>query len=356
MRDKGDAMRFEPFVTATRAASVVVACLLLPSCGGDDEASAPSAKSAPKVAVWEAVAGPVETRRSWPATIEPLRVLEVVAPANGRLTESSIKTGDRFELGAQLMTLSFPESEASRESLARRAALLEREAARLEALVTGRAVSDAEAAAMRIEQLDSQARLRATEALLEEGAILSPVTGTVLETLVSPGSPIVEGTVLARIADAASIGVRLDVPNPELHHFDQIESLAIVADQPFAIQRIVRHGSIRPNTTRLEIWLAPDAAIAAPVAATVTHESSRDALLIPWSAVATDDDRAWVGRVDRETNEVRRVKVVLGATSGTRVEVVDGLAPGDWVLRHDPRTFADGAVVDPELATPPADS
>lgn len=330
------------------------ACLLTCSCGGaDNQDSPPSRNPLPKVTVWEAVPGAVETRRSWPATVEPLRVLEVVAPANGRLTKSSINAGDRVEAGAIVMVLHFPESEAIRESIARRAELLEQEAARLELLVANRSVSAAEAAAMRIEQLETEAELRAIEALLEEGALLAPVAGIVLETLASAGSTVVEGTVLARIADAASHGVRLDVPNPELRHFENIESLAVATDTPLTIERIVRHSGVRQNTTRIELWLAPEAGSAAPAAATVTHKSSREALLIPWSAVATDDDRAWVGRVDRKTHEVRRVDVVLGATSGTGVEVVEGLSSGDWVLRHDPRTFADGAVVAPEPTTPP---
>jgi len=175
---------------------------------------------------------------------------------------------------------------------------------------------------------------------------------------VSVGSPVVEGTVLARLADAASPGIRLDVPNTELHHFDDVASLTVTTSgaaigNALAIQRVVRLGGDRPNTTRLELWLAPDGGVAAPVAGSVVHQSSREALMIPWSAVATDDEQAWVGRVDKASGEVRRVKVALGATSGTRVEVVEGLAAGDWVVRQDPRSFADGALVDPQPTTPP---
>ena len=333
-----------------------LACLVVCSC---DDAGSPvvaSGKAPSQVAVWEATTGPLETRRSWPATIEPLRILEVVAPANGRLAGVSVETGDLLEVGMPMMTLRFPEGEAARAALATRAEVLKGEVARLEGLAGSRAVSEAETATMRIEKLETLSRLDAIEALLAEGEIIAPVAGTVLETLVSPGSLVVEGMVLARVADAASPGIRLEVPSPELRYFETTDSLAVTADglpaDGLEIRRIVRFAGGRANAARLELWLAPDAGIAVPAAATITHASSREALMIPWSAVATDDERTWVGRVDKASGEVRRVDIVAGATSGTRVEVVEGVSAGDWVVRHDPRSFADGAVVAAEPATP----
>lgn len=342
-------------ITSPKAILGMLACLLAASCGETEpSAGASSAKPLPKVAVLEATPGPVTTRRTWPATIEPLRVLDVLALENGRLIESFIQAGDRLGRGERMMTLRFPEIEAAREALASRVVVMRQEVARLEALASNRAVSEAGAAAVKIEKLEALSRLQGIEALLEEGAIIAPVAGTVLETLVSPGSPVVEGTVLARLADAASPGVRLDVPNPELRHFEDVATLTITTQaasgNELAIHRVVRLGGDRPNTTRLELWLAPDAGIAAPVAGNVVHEATREALMIPWSAIATDDDQAWVGQVDMASGEVRRVKVLLGTTSGTRVEVVEGLSAGDWVVRHEPRSFADGAMVDPEPA------
>ncbi len=57
-----------------------------------------------------------------------------------------------------------------------------------------------------------------------------------------------------------------------------------------------------------------------------------DALLVPFDAIEMRDAETWLRVKDKETDEVREVRVDVGVTTVDRVEIVHGLAPGDEVV------------------------
>ena len=324
------------------------AVLGLASCGNEDESTPQSeAKQAPRIEVVEVTTEPMITKRTWQGTLEPLRIYEIMAPENGRVAAFRLDVGDEVESGDVVVEMRFPDADARREGLAERVEQLETEKQRLSNLAESRAVSDAEVAVARISLLQAQAELRGIEALLAEGMIRAPAKGWVLETAAVAGSSVVEGAVLARMADASSLGVRFQVPNTEIHYFGELSKLQAEdgAGNTHAIKRIIRHGESGPNVTRVELWLV--AKMHRTVGAvSVKYESSRDALCIPWSAVATDDDRSWVGFLD-DDNRIKRRDISLGETSGTLVEVLDGLQEGDTVVLYQPRSHGNGSQIEP---------
>lgn len=318
------------------------------SCGSDeDHASQSGSKETPRINVVEVAVQPLATIRTWQGTMEPLMTYEIVAPENGRVSAFRLDVGDDVTAGDVVVEMRFPDADARRSQLAERVKQLEIETQRLSNVAERRAVSDAEVAAARIVWLQAQAELRGIEALLAEGVISAPTDGWVLETAAVAGSSVVEGAVLARMADASSMGVRLRIPNTEIQYFNESQNLIANdgADQAYPIQRIIRHGESGPNVSHVELWL--DAETSHTVGAVnVKYESSRDALCIPWSAVATDDDRAWVGFVGKD-HRIERRAVSLGETSGTLVEVTDGLQQGDVVVLYQPRSHGEGAEIEP---------
>lgn len=333
--------------------TVAIFCVVLgiASCGSeDDKASDSGAKTAPRIEVVKVVAKPLQTKRTWQGTLEPLRTYEIVAPENGRVDAFRLDVGEEVTAGDIVVEMRFPDSAARRSELAERVKQLETEKQRLSSLAKGRAVSDAAVAIARIALLQAQAELRGIEAQLAEGKILAPANGWVLETAAVAGSSVVEGAILARMADASSLGVRFQIPNTEIRYFEHLSNLKVEdeAGKIHDIKKTIRQGESIPNVTRVELWL--DAKMQSDVGAvSVRYESSRDALSIPWSAVATDDDRAWVGLLDGD-NRIKRRDVSLGETSGTRVEVVEGLNDGDMVVLYQPRSQGEGSKIEPVLS------
>lgn len=288
--------------------------------------------------------------------MEPLRTYEIVAPENGRVAAFRLDVGEEVATGDIIIEMRFPDADARRSELAERVKQLEVEKQRLSSLAEGRAVSDAQVATANITLLQAQAELRGIEALLAEGMIRAPANGWVLETAAVAGSSVVEGAILARMADASSLGVRFQVPNTEIHYFDHPSSLKAEdgTGEMHEIKKIIRQGESGPNVTRIELWL--DAETQRNVGAmSVKYESSRSALSIPWSAVATDDDRAWVAFMNND-NQIERRSVSLGETSGTLVEVIDGLEEGDKVVLYQPRSHGEGSQIEPMLREKPSES
>jgi len=322
--------------------------LALSGCGAKEENAAGSQGKRPlRVEVVEVSKLALMASRTWQATLEPLRVYEIMAPANGRVSAFRLDVGTAVASGDVVVEMRFPDADARRGELAQRVDQLETEKQRLQRLAASQAASEAEVAAAQIDLLQATAELRGIEALLAEGMIRAPADGWVLETQAVAGSSIIEGAVLARLADASSMGVRIQVPNTEIHYFQDTSNLTATtaAGDSHPITKIIRHGAATPNTTGAELWL--DVQCHQSVGAiTVKYESSRDAITIPWSSIATDDDRSWVGLLG-DDQRIERRAIALGETSGTSVEVLDGLREGDVLLRYQPRSHGEGSQVDP---------
>jgi len=335
-------------ITPHPLVGIILATSIFVACGPDEETTNGTQGSRdPKVEVVDVEKHAFETKRAWQGTLEPLRVYEIVAPENGRVSEFRLDVGDLVSAGDVVVKMRFPYADARRGHLAERVGQLEVEKERLKRLAASRATSDAEVAAARIDLLQAMAELRGIEALLAEGIIRAPADGWILETAVVAGSSVVEETVLARLADASSMGIRIQVPNTEIRYFDDVGMLTATTSGGgrHPITRTMRHGTQGSNTTGVELWLD----VRNPEfvgAATIGYKSANDVLAVPWSSVATDDNMAWVGLLDDE-NRVERRTVTLGATSGTMVEVLDGLDDGDTVLLYQPRSHGEGARVDP---------
>lgn len=335
-----------PRVTRLLPLAAIIAAIA--ACDDPEQAKKPGGeKSLPRVEFVTVEQVPIATTRTWHATMEPLRIYEIIAPENGRVEEFPLDAGDTIAAGDLIAHMRFPTADARQADLQARLTLLKAEKSRLRDLVEKGSVSEATVAEAEIEALAARAELRGIEALLGEGEILAPSDGIVLETRVVAGSSIVEGTVLARIADAASIGVRLHIPNTETHYFENASFLkATTPDgEVHKIHRIIRQGSAGANLTQIECWL--DATTAKSTGAVkIIHHSEREVLAVPWSSIANDDDRSWVARLDAD-DRVQRREVTPGDTSGTRVEISSGLEIDDRILLYQPRSHGEGTTVDP---------
>ncbi len=337
---------------------MVMAVLLFVGCDPNDENSTALARTgdapAPKVRVHEVDWLELETVRSWPAVLVPLRVHELSAPAEGSIDSIEVKIASRVEEGEALARFSFPEEEAARSALADRVASLAREAERLEALVAQGAVGESEATRPRLEYLQASEELQRVDALLARRELRAPAAGVVMEISVGTGAALDLGDVVMRLAESAAIGLRLDIPSGESRYFREPTQLEVVCGEGTAleVERIVRPGEIRPGRVRMELWTGegePGEAVK------VRYAGRREALVVPWTSVAVDDHETWVTRVDSERGEIERRVIEPGETRGTWLEVLSGLDAGDRVVLFEPRQFAVGTRIEPVRSEPDED-
>jgi len=64
----------------------------------------------------------------------------------------------------------------------------------------------------------------------------------------------------------------------------------------------------------------------------VVLQENTKALVIPFAAIAIEDDKAWVSKLDKESGEPKKVEVKTGSTTIGEVEILEGLAVGDKLV------------------------
>lgn len=168
----------------------------------------------------------------------------------------------------------------------------------------------------------------------------SPLAGHVVERHVSPGQS-VDGTVLGyKVADLAHLWIELSVFERDLGAVrvgDDVDVSPLgaagvklpgkVAHVGEVINPVSRSTDVRIAVDNPKVHLRPGQAVEAIITSGV---APREALLIPHAGVVYIDGKPTVFVAEGE-GRVRATPVRLGASDGTRHEVIEGVEPGQLV-------------------------
>jgi len=170
--------------------------------------------------------------------------------------------------------------------------------------------------------------------------LVSPVSGVVLEKLVVEGQRVRAGEQLYRIADLSEVWVEGDVFEQDIRFVTEGSVAHIeVAAYPGRhfmgtvsfIYPIVDRGS---RTNRVRVTLSnPGLDLKPGMFATIYFDVriDDDAVVVPMEAVIVTGERNLV--FVREPNgTLRPQEVVLGPSAGDRVEILEGLVPGEEIV------------------------
>jgi membrane fusion protein (multidrug efflux system) len=205
------------------------------------------------------------------------------------------------------------------------------------------------------------ARAQAAEARASIGdrVITAPFSGWVSLRTISPGAVISSGTEIATISDIDRI--KLDFPVPETALSAIRPGLTIDAtsaaypDQPFRGQIANIDPVIDPNTRSVmvrAILANGDRKLKPGMLLTVRIETKpRVGLSVPELAIVGEGDARYVYVVGAD-DKVKRTAVRTGLRSAGRIEILEGLAPGQKVVTEGVVKLADGMKV--RLAGPDA--
>lgn len=170
--------------------------------------------------------------------------------------------------------------------------------------------------------------------------VRSPVSGVVLERLVTPGTTVVPGAPLYTVSDLSSLWVVVEL--------DEAYLSLVRAGRPVAIRVAAYPGetfrgtvsfiadAVSPETRRVTVRATVpnrDRRLKPEMFATVslaTHEP-RTALLVPRAAIQSMDGTPAVFVAGSDGRFVPR-RVTVGAEAGGRVEVTTGLSAGERVV------------------------
>jgi HlyD family secretion protein len=182
----------------------------------------------------------------------------------------------------------------------------------------------------------AQAALAAAQARLTQTLIRAPADARVLQRLAEPGQIVQPGRALLRLALSGPVELLAQVDERYLHELQPGQPATAVADayaqQPFAARLSRMAPRVDAQRGAIELRFAPVSPpdfLREDMTLTLAVETARRdrAQVVPLAALRADN-MVWTVREGR----VQAVRVTTGLRSDTAVEVLEGLAEGDWVL------------------------
>jgi cobalt-zinc-cadmium efflux system membrane fusion protein len=302
-----------------------------------------------------------------PAVVEsdPARLVKVLPPLSGRVTQLKVTLGERVTAGQPLVVIDSPDLAAAyadydRGKVLLALALKTRDRQRGLAKIGGAAEKDLQQA--ETDYVTAEAELRRTQArLLQIGVdadtsapsrtvtVVAPMAGSVIELDVAPGAYWNDATAsLMTVADLRTIWVTASVPESDTAFVAKGQAVDVAfpayPGESFTGEVLFVSDVLDADTRRTKVRIAfanPDTRLRPGMFANVTfHAPARRAAVVPTSALVLKDDRSQVYvETAPWTFEARTVEigfqqgneVVLrsGVTAGERVVVKGGVLLGD---------------------------
>ncbi len=286
-------------------------------------------------------------------TLMPDESVAIAPEIAGRLTALGFREGDKVKAGQVLVELDtailaqeLKQAEVdlglARDTFERANALVQR------------------GSGTRVAQEQSQAQLAAAEvrvalarSRLEKATITAPIDGIVGLRTVSVGSYLTPGQTVVTLAKIDPIKVDFRVPELLLERVAVGQKIRVQVDalpnrqfegSVYAIDPVVdvngRAIRLRARIPNPDLLLKPGLF----VRVNIVTDVRQDALVIPESAVVPDGNAKAVYVVENGKAKLSRVK--LGKRLPGRVEVAEGLAPGQRIVTTGQIRLRDGAVVE----------
>lgn len=330
----------------------LLALALAAACGGAGAEEKGKSRPAPVVKV-----EPATTIR-FVETIEAVgtaRANEQVtlsAPVTERLVRLGFDDGDFVRRGQVVAVLAQGQESAQLAEAQARQREAQQQLGRIQTLrrrgfATQSALDTQSAAAGAARAQASEAR-----ASIAERVIQAPFSGYASLRTISPGAVVNSGTPIATISDISTI--KLDFPVPETVLATLKPGLTIEAraaawpDQPFRGQIANIDPVIDPNTRAVMVRANlpnTDGKLKPGMLLSVAIETSpRLGLSVPELAIVGEGENRFVYTVDAG-GTARRTAVRTGLRSAGRVEILEGLKPGQQVVTEGVVKLTDGMKV-----------
>jgi cobalt-zinc-cadmium efflux system membrane fusion protein len=293
-----------------------------------------------------------------PAVVEadPARLVKVLPPLAGRITQLKVQLGEQVERGQALVVLDSPDLATAYADYERAKAVLalaRENRDRQRGLVRGGGVSvkdlqqaETDYITADVEHQRAEARLRQigvdpeTPSRSRTVAISAPVSGSVIDLAVAPGAFWNDSTAaLMTVADLSTVWVTANVPEKDTALVAKGQSVDIVfaayPGEKFTGQVLFVSNVLDADTRRTKVRINidnPETRFKPGMFANVTFFSPKQLVpIVPTTAIVLKDD---VNQVFVEivpfTFEARPVEI--GFQQGDEVVIQSGLKPGDRVI------------------------
>ncbi len=297
-----------------------------------------------------------------PGVVEPNKVVEVSAEADGRVEWIGPKKGTFVHKGDLLARLNTDLLTAQFQMAEAQAKNAETEYDRIKGLVAKGAAPSRDMDTAATQLAITKAQREEARVRLARAQITVPITGVLNNVPVEEGEyvTVLPQTTIAEIVDISVVKVAVEVPEREIPFLSvggKADVLATTKGQPVeqtgTITFISQLANERTRSTRLEITLANEQGLLRSgqiVHVRLTRQILKDAILIPLLAVIPMEDGKAVYVVESpagtRAGRAQRKPVELGIIKGDRIQIRSGLAPGDQLIVAGHRFVAPGQNVE----------
>jgi len=186
----------------------------------------------------------------------------------------------------------------------------------------------------------ARSHLQSSEAQVSYSQIHSPLTGVVADRPLYAGEMAQPGTALVTVMDISRVVARVNVP--------QNQAVSVKVGQPATITQIdtdlkvegkvtVVSPATDPNSTTIQVWIQADnpgekLKPGASVHAAIMTEIIKAATIVPAIAVLPGEEGGTSCLVVDSNNTTHRRTVTLGVRDGDKVQILNGVQPGETVV------------------------
>jgi membrane fusion protein, multidrug efflux system len=288
----------------------------------------------------------------------------VSSPVTERIVRLNFDDGDFVQRGQTLAVLAAAQENAQLAQAQARSVEAQQQLGRVKELrdrgfATKSSLDQQMAAAAEARAQSAQAR-----ATIGDRIVSAPFSGWVSLRNISPGAIVQAGTEIATVSDLSTIKLDFTVPEtilPVLKPGLPIKAVsAAYPGQPFIGRINVIDPVLDPTTRAVKVRALlpnPDLKLKPGMLLTVAIQSqARDAVSVPELAVVGEGDLRYVFAL-AAGNTIKRMAVRTGIRMNGRIEIIEGLKPGQKVVAEGVGKVSDGMKVrlaGPANAQPPA--
>jgi len=323
-----------------------------------DAARQPIDRSAFAIPVNVVVAAPASIDGTFtvPGTLEPYDHAKVMVQSQGKLAALNVDLGARVSKGQVLGSLDVAQKQLELAAAELQLEKLRKDDDRYRELVAGNAATQANYDDIHFQFESQKVKVDQIRQQIRDAQVISPVNGTVVAKNVEVGEYVTANTAVVEVVDVSRLKARVMVSERDAYRVKEGDTVHVTTPvfpgETFAgtVTFVSPRGDASHNYP-VEVAVKNDKAHPLKSGTFVnvrfSHRDEQPRLTVPKNALAEGMKEPYVYVVNavEGTPRAARRDLVLGREIGERVEVLQGIAPGDTVVLTGQLNLVEGSPV-----------
>ncbi|HKN26117.1 MAG TPA: HlyD family efflux transporter periplasmic adaptor subunit [Candidatus Acidoferrum sp.] len=166
------------------------------------------------------------------------------------------------------------------------------------------------------------------------------MTGILEEISIGIGQQVGPGTILARVANSARLMARIHVPEAQASSIEVNQSASVtLQDHSYPAKVVHIDPNVQNGTVSVDLkFMGPqprEARTDLSASGSISVDRIPQTTFVKWPLQSHAGDPLSLFKVSDDGNHATRVDVVLGRASDDRVQIAQGLQPGDRIIVSD---------------------